>query len=873
MSQIEAKISVSRSKYLDGVELKGVKLLFSANRCFAFDGGLEDRALFAVLAQLLRSKKSVAIGGCGRLTEHLLIFDPKLAQHISCIVSDDPKRVGQRFAGLPVVSVEKIPVDVKVVFHGETLTVPRLSLSKKIPRSVEQLDASILTELAVEKIPKRAWFSDPDCIYPIDIPEIKFDPGLDFILIDCPARNLSLMPNGLAYVHNALKKTDLRFQTVDLDIITYHRFHTHRILDAVGELKTPGGLPLHSDPWLAEAYDEWQNPDVIAYFEPLINEITEKLIAARPKVLGVSVQACNHKFTEEVVRRVKAAIPDTVILAGGYSCFQPSIGLRAFPLCDYMCIGEADLTIGNLVGRLAKGERPKDTPGIMSVNDTPGWIFEDKATMPMQLDELPMATYDWTDLKLYRNHNHYQLTPIIATRGCRWSKCTFCAERFYWRARDPKLVVDEFEYLHDQGCDLFMFNESDLNGRPDLLLAICKEIQQRKLKIKLTGQLRISRHSDRKFYDALRAGGFEALRFGVDAWSANTLKLQMKGYTVPMIEQNLRDCYQAGIYTEVNTVIGVPGETDQDIEETIELKALCKPWVGRVANLNALMLVIGSVYWEKPEKFNIKFRNDTKENIFARFPRYVPDEYWYSEDPYIDGEVRVQRYLRVVEGLKAAGYDVGPFAERAISKIEKTGKNQLDEGVLLEAAEDMQIFMKEEGAPAAEAPIRVSCVLPKEQKVELDPAIVVRKNSEFYGVFDVPQMKLPGLLPNIKRAGYRMLKSWVQPRSRYYGSDFDDLNFRVLDPKLTLNSNYHVEVRRDYGPMTRLIQSDVHNYNIVQVRTDFYGIKFGYEFDKERADRDRYPRGACFRGGSGRSVVEQIERYIGVQEVGANLPG
>ena len=61
------------------------------------------------------------------------------------------------------------------------------------------------------------------------------------------------------------------------------------------------------------------------------------------------------------------------------------------------------------------------------------------------------------------------------------------------------------------------------------------------------------------------------MRFGVDAFSKNTLKLQQKGYTVEMIDQNLKDCHEAGISTEVNWVIGIPGETDEDVEEGINL--------------------------------------------------------------------------------------------------------------------------------------------------------------------------------------------------------------------------------------------------------------------------------------------------------------
>ena len=62
-------------------------------------------------------------------------------------------------------------------------------------------------------------FSIEKNIYPIKIPEIKTKDNIDVLLIDCPSRNLSLMPNGLGYVYNVLKQNNFNFDILDLDII------------------------------------------------------------------------------------------------------------------------------------------------------------------------------------------------------------------------------------------------------------------------------------------------------------------------------------------------------------------------------------------------------------------------------------------------------------------------------------------------------------------------------------------------------------------------------------------------------------------------------------------------------------------------------
>ena len=71
-------------------------------------------------------------------------------------------------------------------------------------------------------------------IYPIEVPEIKTKENIDILLLDCPSRNLSLMPNGLGYVYNVFKQSNFNFDIIDLDIISYHRFHMRRIYDEGG---------------------------------------------------------------------------------------------------------------------------------------------------------------------------------------------------------------------------------------------------------------------------------------------------------------------------------------------------------------------------------------------------------------------------------------------------------------------------------------------------------------------------------------------------------------------------------------------------------------------------------------------------------------
>jgi radical SAM superfamily enzyme YgiQ (UPF0313 family) len=663
-------------------KVEGTRVAFSPHQCFAFDDGVEDVQCLRALASHLKDIPGLFFLGSKRFANYFLRHAPEIESHIVGTMTYSDTDGGQKEHGLAsvIVDIGLLPDAARTVFICETLALPRMQIKQLLPKSVNVIEPTILAEIAPTVIPARGWAPLQRNIYPIQIPKIEFKSGLDFAIVDAPSRNLSLMPNGLAYLNNALKKTYVLFQILDLDIISYHRFHVHRLYDMAGSIVLPGDLVLPEDPWQAEHYDLWTatgggasgttgRNEVLEFFRPLIDETINAVVKSRPKVLGLSIQGCNEAAAREVAIGAKARLPELIVVVGGFSCYNADIGRRAFPECDYMCIGEADLTVGPLLEALARGERPFNQPGILSRFDTPEFKYL-PAPMIHDLDKIEFPKYEWCDLKVYRNFNDYQLTPIIASRGCRWSRCTFCAERFYWRIRTPENFVNELEWLVNQGCHLFMFNESDLGGMPERVMEICDEIIRRGLhrKVKLTGQLRVNKNQTREFFEKLREANFVALRFGIDAFSENTLRLQKKGYTVEMISQNLKDCWEVGIFTEINWVIGVPGETDRDVEEGIELILKNSKYIGRLANINPLILVNGSVYWIDPEAHNIVF-NEPKEQIFAKYPRAMPADQWHSTEPYIDAQVRKERFERIVIALHDAGFNVGAWANRIIEDV------------------------------------------------------------------------------------------------------------------------------------------------------------------------------------------------------------
>lgn len=539
-----------------------------------------------------------------------------------------------------------------------------LSLSKAFTRLSELVKA--------RGFAPRAFSS----IYPIRLPEIEVEAGLDFLLLDLPA-SYALFRVGFGYVHEILKRQRIRHQTIDLNMILYHRFHMHRILDHPGVLRTASGQELPADPWGALEIDLWSSPDMVEYFRADIEKLLGEIERARPTMVGISLQTGNRLFAVEVVQGIRRRSPDTLIVVGGFDCVHVEFGPKIFPDFDYMVIGEAERTLPVLVERVLAGEKPQDLPGIVSRFDSPGRVWQ-APPLENDLDRLPFPTYDWADLPLYRNWSGAYTAEIAINRGCKWSRCTFCNECFPWRKRSPGMVVDEIQWFADRGCRFFNFSVSDAVGDSVTLSAIAREIVLRNLKAKtaarlncnirnivqsckavwrdnritINTQLRIDKRSDYDFFKTLHAAGFIHLSFGVDGWTNRLLRMQNKGYTFALVAQNLRDAHRAGIRVSVNLVLGIPGETQDDVIESIHNILSLKDAIDSFNSIYPLMLAPGSNYYNNPEAYRIKFRGD-KNEIYERHPYLIPPGLWYSEEPFIDHAVRIERISFLRQHLAA----------------------------------------------------------------------------------------------------------------------------------------------------------------------------------------------------------------------------
>ncbi len=622
---------------------------FCLHQVLSYDDSPDDTRYLDAFARYLpplhrhlssEKNSELAIYGAGKLIRYILDRYPEVVELVSCIVDDNPTKQGSEIQGVSVIPLENLPETVENVFIASTKVLSMTQMQKALKEkrgTANCFDLSIIKQLQPGAVPARAWRDDEPNIYPIEIPEVKFEKGKDMLLLEMPPRHFPFMPYGLGCVHNILQSTGIDFQTMDLNIIWYHRYHMARIMDGV---KKPDWLEGDQiDPWSTTTAQTWEKSETsnnrcnvnnsgnsntrqhsypaVNYFREQLDEVIEAIVEAKPRMLGFSLNLNNSLMVHEVIKGVKKQLPDVLVLVGGYAFYNHQLALaRNSNLYDYVIVGEAEYSLPPLIKKLKEGfvtgDMPKDVPGILSKFDSSNRIWSALPNVS-DLSNQAFPKYPWVDYALYGNSFGHITVPTCTSRGCSWSRCKFCCECANYYNRKPEEFVDELEWHVKQGASAFHLFESDINGDHENLQNIMREIVRRGLKINLYGQFRIDRRNTLEFFRDLKAAGFLMIKFGVDGWCDNVLKIQCKSANMRITERNLKDATEAGLLCSVNMVLGVPGETEEDIEESYQNIVRLKPYINMFETLGMLRVASGSEYYENPDKFKIRFRGDREE--------------------------------------------------------------------------------------------------------------------------------------------------------------------------------------------------------------------------------------------------------------------
>jgi radical SAM superfamily enzyme YgiQ (UPF0313 family) len=280
-----------------------------------------------------------------------------------------------------------------------------------------------------------------------------------------------------------------------------------------------------------------------------------------------------------IARIAKEMLPNCLtVLGGSHATFWDNEALQECPYLDVVARKEGENTLLELVGRLKTGSAFHDVSGITCRMDKKIMKNPDRPYIE-NLDDLPYPAYHLWPIERLRKYGKV-IFPVMTSRGCVYW-CDFCtAVRMFgrkYRMRSPKNVVDELEFLNNTyGADQFTFYDDAFTVNLTRTAKICKEIRNRKLKIKWDCETRVDMVTKELLLQMKRAGCI-AIWFGVESGSQQVINAMKKGFSTAQTLRAFRWAKEAGLMTVAGVILGFPGETKETAWQTMKFVEKISP--------------------------------------------------------------------------------------------------------------------------------------------------------------------------------------------------------------------------------------------------------------------------------------------------------
>jgi anaerobic magnesium-protoporphyrin IX monomethyl ester cyclase len=299
---------------------------------------------------------------------------------------------------------------------------------------------------------------------------------------------------------------------------------------------------------------------------PTQKELEDKFRSLNPDIIGVTSATLTYMPALDILKAAKSALPNVTTMIGGphVTVMDEQVFTESNDV-DIVVRSEGEQTMLE-IARLASEGNLKNLDQVLGITfKNNGKVIRNPDRPFMQdIDKILNRTY----------------LPIVTSRGCPFS-CTFCAGYKMcgrgFRARSPKKVVDELEWLRDEfGGGAFAFYDDTFTFDVNRAIAICDEMKKRKFDLPWDCRTRVDKVS-KELLVKLRSSGCQLVHFGVESGSQQMLNLMRKGTTVEQNAQAIKWAKEAGISAAISLVIGYPTETPEQLQQTIDFTYKTKP--------------------------------------------------------------------------------------------------------------------------------------------------------------------------------------------------------------------------------------------------------------------------------------------------------
>ncbi len=369
--------------------------------------------------------------------------------------------------------------------------------------------------------------------------------------------------------------------------------------------------------------------------------VEERIITAldkfAPEYCGITFTTPLAKEADSIAKFIKCRHPSVKILAGGcHATIMPEDILKSDNF-DLVVRGEGELTLRDIL----LGKDLKTIDGITYKNKS-NVVSNKPRELIKNLDDLPLPDYSLFNSRDYHtprlNCKKNPVAAIETSRGCVYG-CIYCNKSVFgqrFRFKSPKRTVDEMVHILGFGYKELHVWDDGFSTDVERAKEICREILRRKLKItwNIYNGMRIDR-MDEELLTLLKKSGCYRISVGVESGNQEILDRIKKGIQIEKVKETFRLANKVGIETMAFCMVGLPGETEETMMQTINFVLELKPTIPK---LSILMPLPGTPIFYEWDKANHIISKNWPDYIFHH-PQKVynhPNLDWKTINKYYD---------------------------------------------------------------------------------------------------------------------------------------------------------------------------------------------------------------------------------------------
>lgn len=300
-------------------------------------------------------------------------------------------------------------------------------------------------------------------------------------------------------------------------------------------------------------------------------------------LVGMSVTYMTLSSAIKLAEFIKQKNPRAIIVFGGpHATLEPYDAINSRNV-DVVVLGEGEETIIEIADAIKEGKPFKDIKGLWYKSGNGEIIKNERREFKKNLDLLPFADrIFFSDYKYQNTIIERLFRPVIwhlmSSRSCPYT-CKMCQPALRkiagpWRQRSVKSVLAEIGYLREAfKAKYFSFYDNDMGINREWMVNLCCELN--KIKESSNISLACAGRANLLDYDILKLikeAGFDSVAFGAESGSERVLKeIIDKKTSVKDIVNFASNCFRLKIRAGAFWMIGNPGETVEEMKETIRL--------------------------------------------------------------------------------------------------------------------------------------------------------------------------------------------------------------------------------------------------------------------------------------------------------------